>query len=259
MQAAFFDLDKTVIARSSVLALGKSFYREGLIGLPNLLRGVYEQLVFVAFGADEDKMERARQAAAELTRGWSEATVRRLVNQAVESTLRPLIYEEALRLFSSHRREGRRVYIVSSAPEEVVGPIARLLKVDDYVATRAEVVDGRYTGEVDFYCYGENKATAIRELAQVRGIDLESSYAYSDSITDLPLLEAVGHPHAVNPDRELSRVAADRGWPVLRFEKTVSLDSPETGIPLARIATAAADLFSVGIAYRLITRRERRV
>jgi HAD superfamily hydrolase (TIGR01490 family) len=255
MEAAFFDLDKTVIAKSSVLALGRSFYKEGLVGLPTLLRSVYAQLVFVALGADEDKMEKARRAAAELTRGWSEATVRRLVNQALEDTLRPLIYQEALDLFASHRRSGRRIYIISSAPEEIVEPISRLLRADDFVATRAETVAGRYTGEVEFYCYGENKAAAIKEIAQARGIDLGRSFAYSDSITDLPMLEVVGKPHAVNPDRELAKVASERGWPVLRFEKTVALDTPRDHSPAIRIGVAAAVAVSVAIGYRLWIKR----
>lgn len=254
MEAAFFDLDKTVIARSSVLALGRSFYKEGLVGLPTLLRSVYAQLMFVALGADEDKMEKARRAAAELTRGWSEATVRRLVNQALEDTLRPLIFQEALELFALHRRNGRRVYIVSSAPEEIVEPLARLLRVDDFVATRAETVEGRYTGEIAFYCYGENKASAMEEIAHAREIDLTRSYAYSDSITDLPMLEAVGLPHAVNPDRELAKIATERGWPVLHFERTVALEAPRDR-PAYRIGVALAAGVSVAIAYRLWSKR----
>ncbi len=255
MEAAFFDLDKTVIARSSVLALGKSFYREGLVGLPTLLRSVYAQLLFVAVGADEEKMEKARRAAAELSKGWSKATVRRLVNHGIEETLRPLIYLDALELFDLHRRSGRRIYIISSAPEEVVEPIARMLKVDDFVATRAETKDGRYTGEIEFYCYGENKAAAMREIAEARGIDLARSYAYSDSITDLAMLETVGKPHAVNPDRELAKVAAERGWPVLRFEKTVALETPGGRVRAVQVAVALAGALSLAIAFRLLSKR----
>lgn len=255
MEAAFFDLDKTVIARSSVLALSKSFYKEGLVGLPTLLRSVYAQLVFVALGADEDRMEKARRAGAELTRGWNEATVRRLVNQGLENTLRPLTYQEALELFAFHRRQGRRVYIVSSAPEEIVEPLARLLRVDDFVATRAKTVEGLYTGEIEFYCYGENKAVAMEEIAAARGIDLSRSYAYSDSITDLPMLEAVGMPHAVNPDRELAKIAAERGWPVLRFERTVALETLPDRTPALRLGVVAAAALSLAIAYRLWSKR----
>jgi len=235
MEAAFFDLDKTVIAKSSVLALGPSFYREGLVSLPTLIRSIYAQLVFVAVGADEERMERARRAASELSRGWDEETVRRLVNEALEDRLRPLLYTEALELFREHRRQGRRIFLVSSAPEEVVDPIARMLKVDDFVATRAEVVDGRYTGGVEFYCYGQNKAKAIQELAEARGIDLAASFAYSDSITDLPMLEAVGHPVAVNPDKELARVAEGRGWPILRFKHTIELEGERESFRFAGI------------------------
>ncbi|MER3521413.1 MAG: HAD-IB family hydrolase [Acidimicrobiia bacterium] len=255
MEAAFFDLDKTVIARSSVLALGKSFYREGMVSLPTLLRSIYAQLLFVALGADEEKMEKARRAATELTKGWSEATVRRLINQTIEDAIRPLIYREALELFDLHRRAGRRIYIVSSAPEEVVEPLARMLKADDFVATRAQTVNGKYTGEIEFYCYGPNKAKAMQEIAQARGIDLSLSYAYSDSITDLPMLDVVGYPHAVNPDRELAKIAFERNWPVLYFEKTVALGSPPQGISQRKLWLAVVAAASLAIAYRLLLKR----
>lgn len=250
--AAFFDLDKTVIAKSSVLALGPSFYREGLVSLPTFLRSIYAQFVFLAVGADEERMERARKAASALSRGWEEATVRRLINDAIDRTLQPLIYEEALELFEEHRRSGRRIFLVSSAPEEVVEPIARLLHVDDYVGTRAKVEGGRYTGEVEFYCYGANKAKAIRQLANVRGLDLSESYAYSDSVTDLPMLEAVGNPVAVNPDRELRRIAVERGWPILRFRRTMAIereDAKEEALKRVLIAAGAAAAVGTGIAF----------
>jgi phosphoserine phosphatase len=106
------------------------------------------------------------------------------------------------------------------------------------VATRMEIVDGRYTGDIEYYAYAEEKARAIRDLAEQVGYDLESSYAYSDSVTDVHMLEAVGHPHAVNPDRDLRRIAAARGWPVLVFSKPVALQSRVT-FPPAKPALAA--------------------
>lgn len=246
MEAAFFDLDKTVIAKSSMLAFSHSLFKEGLLSRVTLLRSAYGQLAYMLVGADEDKMDRARRAALKLTEGWEQARIRRLVNETMEETIRPIIYSEALELFDEHRRAGRRVYIVSSAPEEVVEPLTRMLKADDYIATRSKVSAGRYAGELDFYCYGENKAVAMRELAEWRDIDLTSSFAYSDSITDLPMLEAVGHPTAVNPDRDLARAAEERGWQVRKFEQTVALDprsyiaSNKSGFAVAGGAAVAA-------------------
>jgi HAD superfamily hydrolase (TIGR01490 family) len=224
MEAVFFDLDKTIVARSSPLALGRSFMREGLIGRSTLLKSLYAQLVFQLMGADEQKMERLRAEAAKLSAGWEAEKVRRVVTEVLEEVIQPIIYGEALELIHDHRAAGRLVCIVSSSPEEIVAPFAEMLRVGRWIATRSAVDDrGRYTGELEFYAYGANKARAIRELAEELGLDLENSFAYSDSITDLPMLEAVGNPVAVNPDRELRRIASERGWPVEWFRKQVTL------------------------------------
>jgi phosphoserine phosphatase len=110
---------------------------------------------------------------------------------------------------------------VSSSGEEIVGPIGEMLGVDRVIATRMVVQDGHYTGDIDFYAYGDNKAVAIKDLAARRGWDLADCYAYSDSATDAPMLSAVGHPVAVNPDKALRKTAADNDWPVRVFAKPV--------------------------------------
>jgi len=133
---------------------------------------------------------------------------------------------------------GRDVVIVSASGTEVVEPIGELLGADDVVASRLEIEDGKYTGEISHYVYAEEKARAIHDLAEERGYDLAECYGYSDSITDVPMLEVVGHPHAVNPDRELRRVAAARGWPVLVFTKPVALRS-RMPLPPAKPTLAA--------------------
>jgi HAD superfamily hydrolase (TIGR01490 family) len=224
MDAAFFDLDKTVIARSSTLAFGKSLYREGMISRSVVLKGAYATLVYQLIGADESKMERMRQGLLELTRGWEKEKVQQLVRETLSDIIDPIIYREAMDLIAEHRRAGRRVYLVSSSPEEIVRPLAEYLGVPHAIATRARIDDeGRYTGELEFYSYGEGKRTAILAEAERHGIDLAGSYAYSDSITDLPMLEAVGHPFPVNPDKDLRRVATERIWPVLTFTNPISL------------------------------------
>jgi len=226
MEAAFFDLDKTVIARSSTLAFGRPLMKEGMISRALIVKALYAQLVYHLVGADEAKMEKMRVALLELTKGWEKDKIQSLVRETLTDIIDPVIYDEALELIAHHRAAGRRVYIVSSSGEELVRPLAEHLGVPHFIATRAKVDDeGKYTGELDFYCYGDNKAIAIREHAERYGIDLSNSYAYSDSATDLPMLEAVGHPHAVNPDKELRQIATEREWPILEFMRPVSLRS----------------------------------
>jgi HAD superfamily hydrolase (TIGR01490 family) len=237
-EAAFFDLDKTIIAKSSTLAFSKPFQAGGLISRKALMRSVYTQFVYVLGGADHDQMEKMRQMMSQLVTGWDVNTVREIVADTLHNIVDPLVYDEAVQLIEQHHAEGRDVVIVSASGTEVVEPIGELLGADHVVATRMEVEEGRYTGTIAFYAYAEGKAEAVRELAQSRGYDLSRCYAYSDSMTDLPMLEEVGHPFAVNPDKELRRVAKERGWPVLVFTKPVALRSslPPTGPTLAAIA-----------------------
>ena len=124
----------------------------------------------------------------------------------------------------THRLRGERIYLVSAAPEEIVKPLAELLGVDGSIASRSNLDENnRYTGTMEFYCYGPNKAVAIREFAERTAISLPDSSAYSDSVTDLPMLDCVGHPYAVNPDKQLLAIARERNWEVLHFTKPVRL------------------------------------
>ncbi len=223
MEAAFFDLDKTIISRSSSLALSRPMYRAGMVSRGQLVRSAYAQLVYALVGADERKMDRLKDGMLRLTKGWDRAEVERLVHEVLVEVIEAFVYQEALDLIAMHRSEGRAVYVVSSSPEEIVRPLAGHFGVEDVLATRARIVDGRYTGELEFYCYGEAKADAIRALAEQHGFDLEASYAYSDSATDLPMLRAIGHPVAVNPDRELRKEAEAQGWDVRDFRRPVRL------------------------------------
>jgi HAD superfamily hydrolase (TIGR01490 family) len=215
--AAFFDLDKTIISRSSTLAFGPSFYRHGLLTRAEALRTAYAQLLFRLGGADHQRMERMRAAVGELCRGWPVERVSDIVRRHLDETILPLVYADALRLIAAHVGAGQDVIIVSTSGQEMVGPIGDLLGASEVIATRMEVADGRYTGRIEFWAYGEAKATGVRELAARRGYRLRDCYAYSDSVTDLPMLEAVGHPRAVNPDRALRKIARERHWPVLAF------------------------------------------
>jgi HAD superfamily hydrolase (TIGR01490 family) len=221
--AAFFDLDKTIIAGSSALAFSRPFRRQGLITRRAVLRSGYAQLLLVLSGADADTMEHLRRRITALCTGWEVAQVRAIVTETLLEIVEPLVYAEATALIAEHRAAGEEVVVLSASGQEVVEPIAALVGADRCLATRMGVVDGRYTGEVEYYCYGAEKARAARDIAAARGYRLADCRAYSDSITDLPLLEAVGHPTAVNPDKALRREALARGWPILTFTAPVAL------------------------------------
>jgi HAD superfamily hydrolase (TIGR01490 family) len=248
VEAAFFDLDKTVIARASMVAFGGPFYREGLISRWLVLRALYGQLVYLYVGASEARLARMRRSALALTKGWDQAHVQRIVRETLTEVIEPIVYDEAIQLIREHKAAGRRVYLVSASPIEIVRPLAEFLGVHDAIATRARLDDdGRYTGELEFYSYGPFKVDAMRELAARDGLDLEASYAYSDSATDIPMLEAVGHPVAVNPDRALLRAAREREWEVRWFVRPVRLrdrvtmpSTRQTAVGGGVVATAAA-------------------
>ena len=255
--AAFFDLDKTIIAKSSTLAFSRSFYHGGLISRGSVLRSAYAQFVYLVGGADHDQMEKMRDFLSELCAGWDVQTVREIVADTLHNIVDPLVYDEAVSLIEDHHLAGRDVIIVSTSGSEVVEPIGEMLGADRVIATRMEVEDGKYTGGISFYAYADNKAAAMRALAESVGYDLDRSYAYSDSATDVHMLEAVGHPCAVNPDRELRRVASSKGWPILVFNRPVGLRS-RVRLPAGKPTLAALALGSaaaVGGAIYLGARR----
>jgi HAD superfamily hydrolase (TIGR01490 family) len=254
--AAFFDLDKTIIAKSSTLAFSKPFQAGGLISRRAVMRSAYAQFVYHVGGADHDQMERMREFLSGLCAGWDVQTVRDIVAETLHNVVDPLVYDEAVSLMEEHRAAGRDVVIVSASGSELVEPIGEMLGADGVVATQMRVADGRYTGEIDYYAYGVNKAVALRRLAGEHGYDLSASYAYSDSATDVHMLEAVGHPFAVNPDRELRREAAARGWPVLVFKRPVALRNRMRLPPVrSRVAVALGTAAVVGGAVYVTARR----
>jgi HAD superfamily hydrolase (TIGR01490 family) len=211
--AAFFDLDRTLLRRSSALALAPTFRERGLISRRQMARAAAWQLMFMLRGASADTVKRAAEGGLLVLRGYSPQEMQALVVDSMERVLKPLVYAESLDLVERHRGRGEPVYIVSATLQEIVQVIADDLGFDGALGTIVEVEDGKYTGRATRPLHAENKARCIREL----GYDLAASTAYSDSHTDLPFLEAVGHPVVVNPDRKLRRIAVQRGWPVLEF------------------------------------------
>ncbi|MDY6996764.1 MAG: HAD-IB family hydrolase [Actinomycetota bacterium] len=238
--AAFFDLDKTVIAKSSTLAFSKPFFSQGLINRRAVLKSSYAQFLFLMSGADHDQMDRMRSYLTNMCAGWDVEQVKSIVGETLHDIVDPLVFAEAAELIADHKLCGRDVVVVSASGEEIVAPIARALGATHAMATRMVVEDGKYTGEIEFYCYGAGKVEAIRALAAREGYALQHCYAYSDSITDLPMLEAVGHPTVVNPDRALRKEATARGWPVRAFSKPVSLRDRLPAPSTAAVATSAA-------------------
>ena len=243
--AAFFDLDKTILAKSSSFVFARPFYKEGLIGRSTVVRSAYAQFMYLVSGADHDQMEAMREYMSKLVTGWPADKVQQIVGETLDEIVDPLVYEEAVALIEEHKAAGRDVIIISSSGTDVVEPIGQRLGVDLAIGTQVAIEDGVYTGEIVFYAYGEGKAEAMRTLAAERGYDLEASYAYSDSQTDLPMLEAVGHPFAVNPDADLRCVAVEREWPILDFAKPVAMREQTTrrqavaagaGVALAGVA-----------------------
>ncbi len=200
-----------------MLALAPSFRRYGLISRLDLVRSAFWQVLFVLHGASAERVRSAAEDGMKILAGFSVDDMRRLVGDAMEPVLRPLVYDEPLHLVRRHRERGEKVYIVSATLQEIVEHIAGDLGFDGAVGSTCEIVDGVYTGRSLRAAHGDGKAQAVRDLAAAEGFDLALSTAYSDSYSDVPFLEAVGRPVAANPDRRLRRIATERGWEIVDF------------------------------------------
>ena len=217
--AAFFDLDRTLIAGSSAFEFGRASYEAGLLSRRQLARDAWANLKFRLQGSTDEATEALRERIFTSIAGTRVVDLQRL-GPRVLSGLLPRVYPQMLELAYEHQDAGRPVYIVTAASHEMAELMAHVLVFDGGIGARSEIRDGVYTGRPDGpFTYREGKAQAIRELAEREGYDLSASYAYSDSESDLPMLNAVGHPVAVNPDATLGRVAKEEGWEVIRFER----------------------------------------
>ena len=218
--AAFFDLDRTLIAGSSGLPWARAAARAGLISRGQMLRWGLEGLRFRLRGSTDQATEKLLGEIKEVFNGTSAREIARLAPQVLVGVL-PRIYPEMLEEVYAHQDAGRPTFIVSAAGDELVQLLARILYMDGGIGTAYEVTDdGMFTGELGGpFIYGEGKVEAMRAFAADHDIDLATSYAYSDSVSDLPMLKAVGNPVVVNPDEELTRIAREQGWRVMRFEK----------------------------------------
>lgn len=252
--AAFFDVDRTLLAGASGLHLVQPFRRRGLLSARQVARTMLIQLSFASRGSDDDQLDRFTEGVKELMRGWEHDVVVDIIEQELERRIRPMVFQEALDRIAQHKAQGQRVYAVSATLEEIVEPLARLLGLDGAIATRMEVVDGVFTGEIELANHGAAKAGRLREFAVAHDVDLAASCAYSDSITDAEFLRAVGRAYAVNPDKALRRLAEDEGWGILRFSTRVRA-------PLHRRRGARLGMAALvgGLALRAAHRRRSRV
>jgi HAD superfamily hydrolase (TIGR01490 family) len=219
-QAAFFDLDRTLMQGSSAFQFGRAAYRAGLLGRRQLLADAWANLRFRLRGSTDQDTHALRDRISASLQGTRVKDLERLGPDVLAGVL-PRIYPQMLALAHEHQDSGRRTYIVTAASQELATMLAQVLALDGAIGSQfSEVRDGVYTGRpAGLFIYRSDKARAIEQLAQRERIDLAASYAYSDSESDLPMLRIVGHPVAVNPDHELARVARQQGWEILRFDR----------------------------------------
>ena len=215
--AAFFDLDRTLISRSSSLSLAPAFHRRGLLGRRDRTKARLAQLVFVRYGAGASRVGQTADSGMAFLKGLPVETMRDIVQESLDSAFKPHVYRDALDLVARHRERGEKSFVISAALQEIVDALVAELGLDGGRGSTAEVENGVYTGRLVRRLDGRAKAEVLAQLASADEIELTESTAYSDSAADVPFLEAVGYPVAVNPDRKLRGIAAERGWRVLRF------------------------------------------
>jgi len=217
--AAFFDLDKTLMAGSSGIFFARAAYETGMITRARLARDAFENLRFRLRGSTDDRADDVRKRVGKMIAGVRVRDLERLSPRVLAGVL-PRLYPEMLARAYAHQDAGELVYILTAASQEMADLLAHVLAFDGGLGSRSEIVDGRYTGRpAGPFNYREGKVLSMREVAEREGIDLSASYAYSDSESDLPMLRAVRHAVVVNPDAHLRRIAGEEGWEVLHLDR----------------------------------------
>ncbi|MCP3973229.1 MAG: HAD-IB family hydrolase [bacterium] len=238
--AAFFDLDRTIIGGSSVFTFGWVAYRNGMIPTRQLLGDAASAISFKLFGASDEKSERVKDQVLAGIKGTALSDLRELGDEILDRLL-DSVRRESRGLIDLHSAAGRDTYIVSASPIEIIRDFGVAMEMTGTIGTVSEIVDGVYTGRLaEPFCYGEGKAMAIERIAAERGYNLNQCYGYTDSISDLPMLECVGHPVAVNPDHALESIARMRGWPIIEFNRTTKrvVKNTTAAVGAAGVATA---------------------
>lgn len=244
--AAFFDLDRTLISGASAFPFGVEAWRQGLASSTDIAKWTLAALSYLIAGDKGDgSTTDVRTEFLARIEGASVADLD-LIGQAVLPKLVSRVRPESRKLVSMHHEAGRETWIVSASPHGIVEPLAASLGMTGAIGTRGEVIDGYFTGQLDGpFIYGPGKAQAIEKLASDLGYDLDLSYAYSDSVSDLPMMELVGHPVAVNPDSELDRIAHERGWPIVIFARKTKRAVAFSTVVAASLG-AAAGAYALG-------------
>lgn len=218
--AAFFDLDKTLMAGSSGMQFARVATRHGIVGRRQLASWAVEHLRYRLRGTTDERTGEVLRVARALIAGVPARTLERM-NPEVMAAILPRVYPQMLDEVYAHQDAGRATFIVSAAGDGVIQSLAAVLGMDGGIGTSYEVDgDGAFTGRFDGpFVYGPGKVEAMEAFAAEHGIDLDASYAYSDSLSDLPMLRAVGNPVVVNPDPGLAAIAREEGWRTVRFER----------------------------------------
>lgn len=254
--AAFFDLDKTILATASSMALRGPFVDAGLVTRRAAIMSVLVHLPYILRGADENRMNEMAKTLGDLAKGIDARRLEATVEESLDSVIDPVCYLEALEEITRHQAEGRPVIVASASALEVVRPIAKRLGADGILATIvAKDEEGAFAGEILHFNQAEGKARACAELAAERGWNLAECWAYSDSISDEPLLASVGHPVAVNPDRALRKIAEEREWRIERFEKKARVGRALPRPPRKAVFGLGCALLAASVAVSVSLRR----
>ena len=220
LAAAFFDVDNTILRGSSSFLFGKSAFERKFFSRKDFWRFAWHQFVFIWKGENNTKLSALKDRALALVEGQLVSDLQILVDEVYDKHIKLKLWPETVRLAKDHIKQGREVWLVTAAPQELGDVIAHELGLTGAIGTKVERRDGILTGKlVGKPIHGPQKRKAILALAKERNLSLKRSYAYSDSQNDLPMLTAVGHPVAVNPDKILTRYAKAADWPIYDFKK----------------------------------------
>ncbi len=253
---AVFDLDKTIIDTSASMAYRRPLARQGLLSTREVLRMLTLLGSYMFTTHTDEDMDATKDALTSMIKGRDAATMRAVAQDALQEVITPYIYAEARELLDHHRQQGHDIAIVTASVSVLVEPIFHELGADHLIASELEEVDGTFTGQLIHYNKGQTKVDRLRALAADHNYDLDASYAYTDSISDLPLLESVGNPRPVNPDRQLRKIALERDWPVQRFVRPEPLFPQAAVLAGAGATVAILGAITAGMAVWLQSRKD---
>ena len=246
--AAFFDLDNTVVQGAALFHLAVGLWHRRFFTTRAIAHGAWHQVRFRVSGAESTTgVESARDRLLTLIAGYPVADLQEIVDEVAQGIVADNVWPGTVELARAHVAAGEQVWLVTAAPVEVAATLARRLGLTGALGTVAESADGVYTGRlVGEVLRGPAKAAAVQALAAERGFDLARCSAYSDSSHDVPMLSLVGHPHAINPDRPLRRLARAQGWSVQDYRR--GRRAAWVGVQAVGAVAAALGLATLGAA-----------